>query len=108
MRRKGVEGVAMPRIGCGLDLLEWRRVKRLLEEVFEDSDVKIVVYTREEDERQRMDDYSKNTDLKERQKTGDREERRRERIKHEEEEEVKEKKPRKRKAEGDLKVKVGH
>ena len=108
MRRKGVEGVAMPRIGCGLDLLEWRRVKRLLEEVFEDSDVKIVVYTREEDERQRMDDYSKNTDLKERKKTGDREDRRGERIKHEEEEEVKEKKPRKRKAEGDLKVEVGH
>ena len=50
MQKKGVEGVAMPRIGCGLDLLQWRQVKQLLEEVFKNSDSNIVVYTREEDQ----------------------------------------------------------
>ena len=50
MQKKGVEGVAMPRIGCGLDLLQWRQVKQLLEEVFKNSESNIVVYTREEDQ----------------------------------------------------------
>ena len=45
MQEKGVEGVAMPRIGCGLDLLDWQRVRRLLEEVFENSCINIVIYT---------------------------------------------------------------
>ena len=42
---KGVKGVAMPRIGCGLDLLDWRQVKSLLEQVFQDSGINIVIYT---------------------------------------------------------------
>ena len=45
MEEKGVEGVAMPRIGSGLDLLEWQQVRRLLEEVFENSCINIVIYT---------------------------------------------------------------
>ena len=45
MKENGVEGVAMPKIGCGLDLLDWLQVKRLLKEVFENSGFNIVVYT---------------------------------------------------------------
>ena len=45
MKENGVEGVAMPKIGCGLDLLDWLQVKRLLKEIFENSGFNIVVYT---------------------------------------------------------------
>uniref|UniRef100_A0A8D0GUE9 ADP-ribose glycohydrolase OARD1 n=1 Tax=Sphenodon punctatus TaxID=8508 RepID=A0A8D0GUE9_SPHPU len=41
----GVTDVSMPRIGCGLDRLEWNEVSLMLEEVFEDTDIKITVYT---------------------------------------------------------------
>ena len=37
--------LAMPRIGCGLDCLDWDDVKELLFEVFEDSDIEILVCT---------------------------------------------------------------
>ncbi|XP_043356399.1 ADP-ribose glycohydrolase OARD1 [Dermochelys coriacea] len=40
----GVTDISMPRIGCGLDRLEWDKVSALLEEVFEDTDIKITVY----------------------------------------------------------------
>lgn len=45
---KGVEKpkpvkLAMPRIGCGLDKLEWSKVKTIIEEVFADTDVEILV-----------------------------------------------------------------
>lgn len=45
---KGVEKpkpvkLAMPRIGCGLDKLEWSKVKAIIEEVFADADVEILV-----------------------------------------------------------------
>lgn len=36
--------IAMPRIGCGLDKLEWSRVKQIIIEVFEDTDLTIEVY----------------------------------------------------------------
>lgn len=39
----GIKKLAMPRIGCGLDRLEWSKVKPIIEEVFEDCDVKIGV-----------------------------------------------------------------
>ena len=35
--------LAMPKIGCGLDRLEWSRVKEILEEIFEDTDIEILV-----------------------------------------------------------------
>ena len=35
--------LAMPKIGCGLDRLEWNRVKEILEEIFEDTDIEILV-----------------------------------------------------------------
>ena len=39
----GVENIAMPRIGCGLDQLEWSKVKSIIKEVFKDTDIKIMV-----------------------------------------------------------------
>jgi O-acetyl-ADP-ribose deacetylase (regulator of RNase III) len=39
-----VKHVAMPRIGCGLDRLEWREVKPKIEEIFSDLDISITVY----------------------------------------------------------------
>ena len=44
MVEKGVKEVAMPRIGCGLDRMNWGEVKILLEEVFNESGVKVIVY----------------------------------------------------------------
>ena len=38
-----IHKVAMPRIGCGLDRQDWTEVKKLIEEVFEDIDIEIVV-----------------------------------------------------------------
>ena len=39
----GVEKIAIPLIGCGLDRLDWSIVKEIIEEVFEDVDVEILV-----------------------------------------------------------------
>lgn len=38
-----IKYLAMPLIGCGLDRLEWDRVRELLEKVFADTDVDILV-----------------------------------------------------------------
>lgn len=35
--------IAMPKIGCGHEGLEWERVREIIEEVFSDSDVEILV-----------------------------------------------------------------
>lgn len=35
--------LAMPRIGCGLDRLQWDKVKAIIEEVFANTDVEILV-----------------------------------------------------------------
>lgn len=35
--------IAMPRIGCGLDKLNWNKVKEIIQEVFVDTDVEILV-----------------------------------------------------------------
>ncbi|XP_009076808.1 PREDICTED: O-acetyl-ADP-ribose deacetylase 1 [Acanthisitta chloris] len=43
--QNGVTDISMPRIGCGLDGLEWDKVSAILREVFEDTDIKITVYT---------------------------------------------------------------
>ena len=42
--RNEVKKLAMPRIGCGLDRLEWSRVKPMMEEIFADVDISITVY----------------------------------------------------------------
>lgn len=36
-------GIAKPKIGCGLDKLEWSKVKAIIEEVFADTDIEILV-----------------------------------------------------------------
>jgi len=38
-----VSKVAMPKIGCGLDRLQWTRVKEIIHEVFDKSEIEILV-----------------------------------------------------------------
>ena len=40
---KGIRRVAMPVIGCGLDRLEWEQVSAVIQDVFADTDVEILV-----------------------------------------------------------------
>ena len=40
-----VARLAMPRIGCGLDQLEWSRVRRIIDEVFTSTNISIEVYS---------------------------------------------------------------
>lgn len=39
-----VKTLVMPKIGCGLDRLSWKNVKKMLKEIFEDTDIAIEVY----------------------------------------------------------------
>jgi hypothetical protein len=41
--QEGITKVAMPRIGCGLDRLQWGIVREIILEVFEDTDLEIVI-----------------------------------------------------------------
>ncbi|XP_047446694.1 ADP-ribose glycohydrolase OARD1 [Mugil cephalus] len=41
----GVTRISMPRIGCGLDRLDWTRVSEILKEVFKHTDISITVYS---------------------------------------------------------------
>lgn len=43
----GVKKLAMPVIGCGLDRLEWDRVSKIIKDVFNDTDIEIIIYKRE-------------------------------------------------------------
>lgn len=45
MIQNNVKKLAIPRIGCELDRLQWEKVREQLHKVFDDVDVKIVVYT---------------------------------------------------------------
>lgn len=38
-----ISKLAMPKIGCGLDKLQWLKVQRILEEVFADVDIHIII-----------------------------------------------------------------
>jgi hypothetical protein len=40
---KGVKYLAMPRIGSGLDKLSWPKVKSLIEEIFSDLEIEILI-----------------------------------------------------------------
>ena len=42
MRHK-IKKIAMPKIGCGLDRLNWDDVKLLIQEIFKDTDIEIMV-----------------------------------------------------------------
>lgn len=39
----GITKLAMPKIGCGLDRLQWSKVKQTIEEMFADTDIEIRV-----------------------------------------------------------------
>jgi len=39
----GIQKIAMPKIGCGLDRLQWNKVKEIIEDVFKDIDIEILV-----------------------------------------------------------------
>lgn len=39
----GINKIAMPKIGCGLDKLEWNKVKEIITNTFEDMDIEILV-----------------------------------------------------------------
>lgn len=41
------DSISMPKIGCGLDRLEWAKVLQLIEWIFNDIDVNITVYEKE-------------------------------------------------------------
>ena len=41
--KNNVKKLAMPVIGCGLDRLEWCKVSDIIKEVFEDTDIEILV-----------------------------------------------------------------
>ena len=43
----GISTIAIPKIGCGLDKMNWQDVVKLLRDVFAYSDIHIVVYTLE-------------------------------------------------------------
>ncbi|XP_054902165.1 ADP-ribose glycohydrolase OARD1 [Poeciliopsis prolifica] len=43
--QNGVNRISIPRIGCGLDRLEWSKVSRILEQVFKETDISITVYS---------------------------------------------------------------
>lgn len=40
----GIKRILMPRIGCGLDGLKWEKVKLIIEEIFADADIEILVF----------------------------------------------------------------
>lgn len=46
VRSVGLKKLAMPKIGCGLDRLKWEDVSVLIKEVFENTDVEILVCDR--------------------------------------------------------------
>jgi len=45
VQENGVKKIAMPRIGCGLDRLEWKHVNQMLVAAFAGTDVEIIVCT---------------------------------------------------------------
>lgn len=42
-KEKGITKIAMPMIGCGLDRLDWSAVSASIKEIFDDTDVEILV-----------------------------------------------------------------
>ena len=43
MREEGINRLVMPKIGCGLDRLQWPRVREMLEDIFQGTDADILV-----------------------------------------------------------------
>ena len=47
-RLYGISTIAIPKIGCGLDQMNWQEVVKLLRDIFAYSNIRIIVYTLEE------------------------------------------------------------
>ena len=43
--KNDIHRLAMPRIGCGLDKLNWDAVSRLIQMIFTNDDIEITIYT---------------------------------------------------------------
>ena len=43
-QQNDVTDVAMPRIGCGLDKLQWKEVSQILKDIFSDTNMTLTVY----------------------------------------------------------------
>lgn len=41
---RGLRKIAMPKIGCGLDKLQWEDVREIIQDVLKDTDLEIFVY----------------------------------------------------------------
>lgn len=44
MLQDNLKKLAIPRLGCGLDKLDWNKVKYLIQYIFQNTDIEIVVY----------------------------------------------------------------
>ena len=42
--KNDIKRILMPKIGCGLDGLKWEKVKLVIEEIFADADIEILVF----------------------------------------------------------------
>lgn len=40
-----IDKIAMPKIGCGLDKLNWDQVEEIIEEIFDGTGIEIVIYS---------------------------------------------------------------
>lgn len=43
IRRCDIKYLGIPKLGCGLDKLQWKKVKEIIEEVFSDMDIEIEI-----------------------------------------------------------------
>jgi O-acetyl-ADP-ribose deacetylase (regulator of RNase III) len=41
--QKDITKIAMPIIGCGLDRLQWGKVSEIIKEIFEDTDIEVLI-----------------------------------------------------------------
>ena len=48
--------LAMPKIGCGLDGLDWNIVRAIIKEVFEDIDIEILICVKDDDKEELAED----------------------------------------------------
>ena len=63
--KNNVDQLAMPRIGCGLDKLQWLQVSELIQRVFKQVDIEITIYVKSIDRptknKRRRDDDEKDS-----------------------------------------------
>ena len=48
LNRNNVQEISLPKIGCGLDKLDWERVQGILRNVFKATNIKLTVYILDE------------------------------------------------------------